>query len=600
MKRTAIRSFAITSSFISGLFLMAAVAIIAYPQTPSPQATFMEGESTLTLPEGELEGVGETATIAAAIVPHHLVAQSMIEEVFAQLAGEDPQTIVLVSPDHWGRSQETFTTTAESTYKDAKVNQRIVATYLGGDLGDDFAVSEELLADEHGINGLVPLLLAQMPEVEVVPIAISSNATHEQVSLAVTQLDVASNDRTIVVSSTDFSHYLPIDAANLHDIASIAAISNFETDYYPELELDCWQCVLFASEFAQKRDARAVELVDHGNQATIMEMPDLFETTSYATFLFQEGESTYMHDASLLFVGDIMVGRHVERLMNRHGAAYPFERIEQFLRGVDVLHGNLEGPVVTAHAQTPDFSTSFSFAPAQAANLARVGFNVVSLGNNHTLDRGAQGYVDTKQYLDDVGIAYAGHYNEIGTEFVYETDVRGTPLRFVSFNDTYPGFDRDAAAALVAQEVRASEAITIVNVHWGIEYQLSSYVGQQEFAHALIDAGADVIVGHHPHVTQEIEEYKGKLIFYSLGNFVFDQYFSKDVQESYALGMTIHEEEIAFTIFPLKSVNSQVELMDSSQSRPWLELLAQRSDIDLADDIKKGILTSVNPINYEF
>ena len=128
----------------------------------------------------------------------------------------------------------------------------------------------------------------------------------------------------------------------------------------------------------------------------------------------------------------------------------------------------------------------------------------------------------------------------------------------------------------------------IVSFHWGQEYQLKESTFQQELAHKVIDSGADLIVGHHPHVVQGIDEYKGKLIFYSLGNFVFDQYFSKETQESLAVGLDVYPQKLIFRLFPIKSHLAQPHLTDSKQAKQFLEELAQRSDDTLLDSIKIG------------
>jgi poly-gamma-glutamate synthesis protein (capsule biosynthesis protein) len=122
--------------------------------------------------------------------------------------------------------------------------------------------------------------------------------------------------------------------------------------------------------------------------------------------------------------------------------------------------------------------------------------------------------------------------------------------------------------------------------HWGAEYGLKSNKRQQDFAHALIDSGADLIVGSHPHVVQEIEPYNGKYIFYSLGNFIFDQYFSKNTQQGLALLLELSEASSTIALLPIDLQFSQPKMMETTSSVKFLESLSERS----APAIRGGIL----------
>jgi poly-gamma-glutamate synthesis protein (capsule biosynthesis protein) len=125
-------------------------------------------------------------------------------------------------------------------------------------------------------------------------------------------------------------------------------------------------------------------------------------------------------------------------------------------------------------------------------------------------------------------------------------------------------------------------------MHWGIEYKIVNSPAQQQLAHLIIDNGADLIIGHHPHVVQNIEEYKGKLIFYSLGNFIFDQYFKEEVQQGLAVGWEIYPQKYVFNLFPLQSKLSQPDLMSDQEKMEFLAQLAKNSSLSLEAQIKSG------------
>lgn len=296
----------------------------------------------------------------------------------------------------------------------------------------------------------------------------------------------------------------------------------------------------------------------------------------------------------MLAVGDMMLGRYVETLMNRYDNDYPFSNLDNLISGQDVVFGNLEGPIATNHVQTPDFTTSFSFKPEVAGLLKRHGFNTLSLANNHTLDKGEDVFLQTQQYLDAAEIAYFGNPRDETNAYRYSRIFEDTEVVFLGFNEAVnPYFNVDQALATVADE--SEDDFVIVSMHWGNEYQLVSNDFQQEFARDLIDNGADLIIGHHPHVVQEVEIYNDRMIFYSLGNFIFDQYFSVDVEQGLAFEMTLNEGSVSYKLLPIQSSRSQPEVMNGDDKDKWLEGLASRvKDSDLAEQVREGLVVLNN------
>lgn len=262
--------------------------------------------------------------------------------------------------------------------------------------------------------------------------------------------------------------------------------------------------------------------------------------------------------ATLLFVGDIMLGRYVETLMARNGEDYPFALADGTLQGVDTVVANLEGPIVTLHRQTPDDSLHFSFAPTVAALLKRHNIDYATLANNHGFDEGETGFEQTRTYLQNAGIGAFGSGREVGDVSVLHDVVKGHEVVFVGFHATQASFPKDDAVALLAAtRTQYPDAFLAAVVHWGVEYQATANAFQRALGHAFIDAGADAVFGHHPHVVQDVEEYQGKPIYYSLGNFIFDQYFSSDVQHGLAVKVTLDDQEYVFEELPFESANSQ-------------------------------------------
>ncbi len=305
----------------------------------------------------------------------------------------------------------------------------------------------------------------------------------------------------------------------------------------------------------------------------------------YSSLVINSASSQELEE-KIIFVGDIMLDRGVEYLMNKNTIFYPFEKISNFLKDGDIVFGNLEGPIVKKPKYFSDSSLKFAFSSEAVKTLSSGNINLVSLANNHTLDMGKTGLLETKEFLAKNNINFVGDTVSCSQDFSFQKD----NLIFLAINKTFPFNckDKEIVETIKAVRVLNPNKILIVSFHWGQEYQLKESTFQQELAHKVIDSGADLVIGHHPHVVQGIEEYKGKLIFYSLGNFVFDQYFSKETQESLAVGLDVYPQKLIFRLFPIKSHLAQPSLMDLKQAEEFLEKLAQRSDNKLLDSIKIG------------
>jgi poly-gamma-glutamate synthesis protein (capsule biosynthesis protein) len=228
-----------------------------------------------------------------------------------------------------------------------------------------------------------------------------------------------------------------------------------------------------------------------------------------------------------------MLDRDVETLMGEHGALYPFERVAGLLQDADVTVANLEC-ALTDRGMEQVKAYTFRVSPRFAGGLAEAGIDVVSLGNNHTADYGPEGVADTLAALDAAGVTHAGAgMDEAFARRPALVQTQGLRIAFLSYTDimenTFAGPD-SAGVALASvdaidADVRAARAtadVVVVSLHSGVEYTDAPQPDQQQLARAAIDAGALLVLGHHPHTLQGWERYGGGLIVYSLGNFVFD------------------------------------------------------------------------------
>lgn len=262
---------------------------------------------------------------------------------------------------------------------------------------------------------------------------------------------------------------------------------------------------------------------------------------------------------SLGFVGDIMLDRGIKMNVEKYGGGnygYAFEKVKDYLNSFDILFGNLEGPISDKGTKTGSIY-SFRMNPKSAVALKGAGFDILSVANNHIGDWSKKAIKDTFENLKNAGIEYSGgginkkEAYEIKT--VVKDDVRIAYLSFSQFGKGYLEAGEDSSGIAIISEERLRTAIekaktendiVIVSFHFGDEYKKEPNAYQKNFAHKAIDYGADLVVGHHPHVVETIEKYKDRYIAYSLGNFVFDQHFSKETMEGLVLKATVENKKI--------------------------------------------------------
>lgn len=238
---------------------------------------------------------------------------------------------------------------------------------------------------------------------------------------------------------------------------------------------------------------------------------------------------------TLIFVGDMMFDRHIRSNAEKQGN-YEFilEPMAAHFAGADLIIGNLEGPITTnksrSQGSVPGSTDNFyfTFDPAILSLLKKYPF-VVNLGNNHITNFGADGIDQTLQFLTDARIPYFGQIgrdNQVEAETLI-TEVGQLSIGLVNYNEFLPGGLEKSLAAIA--KIKDQVDLVIVYTHWGAEYVPIANEAISTRAHSFVDAGADLVIGSHPHVIQNSEIYQGVPIYYSLGNFIFDQYFSREV-----------------------------------------------------------------------
>ncbi|MCA9353152.1 CapA family protein [Patescibacteria group bacterium] len=277
---------------------------------------------------------------------------------------------------------------------------------------------------------------------------------------------------------------------------------------------------------------------------------------------------------TIFAIGDIMLDRGVETKIKNLGQDYSFsfDLIKEDLTTADIVFANLEGSVSDIGVDTGK-EYSFRFEPIVVEALSDSGIDVVSLANNHILDWGRDALCDTTKNLDRVGIYYVGAgCNNDQAEAPYIVTLGDTRVAFLAYTEFYIGAhatsDRPGLSEYNMEKIsnrihtlkeQSEVDLVFVSMHWGEEYKNRATLNQVVLGRALVDAGADVVIGHHPHVDQEIERYDNGWIIYSLGNFVFDQSWSEETMQGLLAEIQIQHKHVYDIVPKMVQLNSNYQ-----------------------------------------
>ena len=288
------------------------------------------------------------------------------------------------------------------------------------------------------------------------------------------------------------------------------------------------------------------------------------EETDQANDEMADTEEAENEPIEIVFAGDVMFERSIEDTIQEHGPHYPFEEVRPCIQAADYAIVNLETAVTEGGEPEPKQFT-FRTGPESLEGLAYAGFDAVSLANNHAMDYGKEGLKDTFHALDAAGIGYVGagvDKNEAYEPHVIE--IGGTVIHLHAYSQVLPTTDwyaREEQPGIASgyQKQRVTDAIeasdqvadyVLVYMHWGTERTLEPEEATREYALKMTEAGADAVIGAHPHVLQGVEYVNGKPVAYSIGNFLFPDYVSGVTAETGLLSVELEDGEARLSIEP--------------------------------------------------
>lgn len=288
-------------------------------------------------------------------------------------------------------------------------------------------------------------------------------------------------------------------------------------------------------------------------------------------------------------VGDIMLAGKWSPLLRQKGYNTPFDGVRSLLALSDINLANLESPIAEGGEEYVGKKFRFRAEPQLAKALRSAGFNLVTVANNHSMDFGGEALKETFKYLKDNGIAWTGAgENLVDARNMALYTLKGKKIAFLSYSltqptdffagknrpGTAPGYEKFVTADVTNARIQAD--YVIVSFHWGKESNSRVQPYQRVIAHSAIKAGADVIIGHHPHILQGIEVYKNGIIFYSLGNFAFASK-SKMADVSAIIRLRLNNEGHEAEILPVdvlhRRVGFQPQLLTGKRGTKVIEKL---------------------------
>jgi poly-gamma-glutamate synthesis protein (capsule biosynthesis protein) len=536
--------------------------------------------------------------VVSFVSPHHLVAKDLIEDIFQKVALENGkiivESIILVSPNHKNAGNGWIAVSGEVRNVEngtVEPNEKLVKFLTDEKLAYR---QDEIFHGEHGIENLFPYAKKYFPQAKITSLLIRDEYPDEKAGELAEKLAGYDFGKTILILSADFSHYAGKTVSDFHDQKSISVLANLELEKAKNMDIDCQGGLYLLMKYSMFKNCEQFNLVENSNSSRIYGQDFVSENTSYVTGYYSVGTKKSAENMSLFFAGDAMLDRYIRDVSEKKGANFLTEKMQRIFLSPDEVVFNLEGPVTKNKSVSQNTvpgekgHMSFTFDQDVTKNfLKNTRASAVFLGNNHILNFGKEGLTETENFLRENNIGYFGDIKPENEPLIREIEHK--KVAFVAFNQ-FLGQSAEAVVEKIA-ELKKTNDFVVLYAHWGVEYARKESEQQREWAHDFVDAGVDLVIGSHPHVVQPIEVYKNKVIFYSLGNFVFDQYFSPDTIEGLAVGVSVKDNNLDFYLSPLSlKSDGNTTLAEGKKKDGLLLWLAENSAVssELKNSLKSG------------
>ncbi len=517
--------------------------------------------------------------VKAAVMPHHTLIANQLAQKWNDLAGAatHPSVIVIIGAAHNNQGDALVQTTSEDYETDfgtIETDDDVVSKIVS----DKAAVEDtDSFTNEHSIGTQLPFIAKLFPGVPIVPIIAKSNASESDARVLIDSLKQNLPENALVIFSLDFSHGLSTEEAFKKDAAVLSLLDSKDfqkISLLNETFLD--SPFTLQSYLLWLENGLDSELVWHEHSGNITGNKNE-PGTSYLIFFAKP----HVSSLTITAVGDVMLSRAVGSKLKTVSVETAFSSARDVLDDSDLVFGNLESVLSTSMVESSK-EIRFKADPARIDVLQYLGFTQVSVTNNHIGDYGRAAWDESIVYLNAGGVIPVGGYGNDGAPVFVE--VENKRVVFLAFDTTIWKMDTATLGEIISP-LNSQADIIIVSFHWGSEYQHLPNNQQIELAHSAIEAGADVIIGHHPHFLEGIEKYKDGLILYSLGNFIFDQ-FGEPENESVVARISWSGEEKSLELIPMRIENYFPRPVTEVEKTATLDSLASWSDVSLSEEIR--------------
>lgn len=475
------------------------------------------------------------AEIQAAILPHHTDIGQQIDEFWSEIAlRSSPEVIVIVGPAHWDQGVADVQTTTgiwKTPFGDVKTDSKLIKKLAIQNESKSFE-------NEHSIGVHTPYIANYFPNIPIVPVIAKSRAGLSDADDFVSGLKML-DKKILLIASIDFSHYLSQEQSLANDVEVQEVIAEKDFDGIDSMGPDYMDSSFALDTFLLWQNSVGCLLQARWQAYNLAQ-------TSYLVY-----DCSTRPILRISAVGDIMLARGVKEKTKGRVDLRPTDVLmEIVVKNSDIIFGNLES-VLSDKGKPIEKEYAFKAETRSVDLLTRLGFSHLSVANNHSEDFGKEAWEQSVDVLRKNGITPVGGFSN--ETFVETTIINKKRIAFLGFqNLTAPFFENDVLSAI--SNTAKDHDLVVVSIHWGNEYESQPDTQTTLLARKIIDAGADVILGHHPHVLQPVERYKKGLIFYSLGNFIFDQ-SGEEQNTSFIALIDLFEEGLMYSTTPVDIVD---------------------------------------------
>ena len=520
------------------------------------------------------------------ILPHHLAVGHDLADAYLSAKGTKPSVVVVIGPDHFRATKEDAVTSKiphDTPYGRLETDSRIIDLLVQNGV----KIDESLFSHEHSITSHTAFIKRQFPQANIIPIVVYPRLSREKSETLGMLLDRILPKDALVIASVDFVHNTPEYVSLFHDESARNQLSTLDIASSQRIDADCPTCLIAVGIFVRQRGAEKVTYAARTSIAEASHLPELKENASHVYMAFSDGNADVdsQDGVSMLFLGDFVLGSKVAEHLRpvKDWLGTLGEKDGKFFLGADIVGMNLEGPI-TDRPCTAQSKICLTQNPALLFDFFRnfPMFNLALFANNHARDAGEAGIDDTYSFLSSSKKLIAG-----ARETCVQQKIRNQEIAICSFDDSNGSLDVGKAAQAVT-EAKLKSAVVVASMHWGIEYTSFPTERQREVATALVHAGAKAIIGHGPHVIQPMEIIEESPVFYSLGNFLFEQ---PDVNRSsgLAVGLMTSKEKMKIFLYPIRSIAAQPSLLQGDDRLKALSQILPANEQDEAQNLM-GIL----------